>query len=93
MYYINITFNSYDLFNCTIGYIYVVTEPDYEIFDDECHKVIGRGVKETWCEDCGEVFESIDIQINKLEEHDYVDGVCIHCESACNHNSTYYEYS
>ena len=32
--YINITFNSYDLFNCTIGYIYVVTETDYEIFDE-----------------------------------------------------------
>ena len=32
--YINILFNNYDLFNCTIRYTYIVTEPDYEIFDE-----------------------------------------------------------
>ena len=29
-----ITFNDYNLFNCTIGYIYEVTEPDYETFEE-----------------------------------------------------------
>ena len=32
--YINILFNNFVLFNCTIGYTYIVTEPDYEIFDE-----------------------------------------------------------
>ena len=67
-------------------------EVDYEIFDDECHKVIGRGVKETWCEDCGEVFESIDIQVSTKEEHYYDDSVCLDCGHTCKHTSTYYEY-
>ena len=33
-----ITFNNYNLFNCTIGYIYEVTEPDYEIFEEYAEK-------------------------------------------------------
>ena len=31
--YINATFNGYDLFDCKIGYIYKVTEPDFEEFE------------------------------------------------------------
>ena len=30
---INITFNNYDIFNCSIWYIYEITEPDYEEFE------------------------------------------------------------
>ena len=68
-------------------------EVGYTKIDDEYHRVTGPGVKETWCEDCGEVFESIGIQINTEENHYYVDGMCIYCENTCKHNSTYYEYA
>ena len=36
---INITFNSYDIFNCSIGYIYEITEPDYEEFEKYPEKI------------------------------------------------------
>ena len=36
---INVTINNYELFDCTIGYMYKVTEPDYETYNEYPEKI------------------------------------------------------
>ena len=58
---IKITFNNYDLFNCTIGYIYEVTEPDYETFEEYAEKT-----NITYGNDNEEIFNLLYFKIMKF---------------------------